>query len=105
MTKYLPEANTIKSEVLKLHTAFALEEGERGKTDITEFMIDTGEAPPKKQPARRVPLTVREKVTEQIDDIESTGVIRPSNSAWASPIVLERKKDGGTTVCVDYRQL
>ena len=38
-------------------------------------------------------------------DMKEKDVIKPSASPWASPIVLVRKKDGSTRLCVDYRKL
>ena len=105
--KHLPidQSEAIISAVSDLHAAFALEEGERGETDLTQFQIETGDATPKRQPARRIPFAVREEVNRQLDRMASSGVIQPSNSPWASPIVLVRKRDGSMRFCVDYRQL
>ena len=35
----------------------------------------------------------------------NSGVIRPSISPYASPIILVKRKDGGWRFCVDYRTL
>lgn len=41
------------------HEAFCLEPNERGETDILTMEIDTGDARPKKQPARRMPYDLK----------------------------------------------
>ena len=72
------------------HEAFALEEDERGGTDRVQLHIDTGNAPPKKRNPHHLPFLVQKDVSEHL---------RPSNSPWASPIVLVRKKDGTVDYC------
>ena len=41
----------------------------------------------------------------QVQQILSSGVICPSNSPWALPVVMVKKKDGSLRFCVDFRQL
>ena len=64
--------------------------------------IDTG---PVRQQARRLPVHQKQEVCELLDDMLSRGVIEPSHSPWASPIVLVRKKDGSIRFCVDFRKV
>ena len=41
----------------------------------------------------------------ELEQMESMGIIRPSTSEWASPIVIVPKKDGTIRLCVDYQKL
>ena len=41
----------------------------------------------------------------QVQQMLASDVIRPSNSPWASPVVMVNKKDGSLRFCVDFRQL
>lgn len=87
------------------HKAFSLEEGERGETNLVEMVIDTGESRPLKQSPRRMPFSVRQEVARQLREMQRDGVIEPSNSSWASPVVLVCKCDRSHRFCVDYRAL
>ena len=44
-------------------------------------------------------------VKDHINKMYHHDVIRPSNSSWASPILLVQKKNGKTRFCVDYCKL
>ena len=84
---------------------FALDDTELGCTSLVQHEIDTGEHSPMKQHFRRVPFVHREKISQMVDDMLEKGIIQPSSSPWASPIVLVPKKDGQLRFCVDYRRL
>ena len=101
----LEEKPMLQELLEECHEAFSLEEGERGETDLVQLQIDTGDAQPKRQPVRRIPFAVRQEVAKHLREMQEAGVIQPSNSPWASPIVLVKKKDGSLRFCIDYRQL
>ena len=76
-----------------------------GRTGIVQHRIDTGDHPPIKQAPRRIPMHQQGTVRQHMDDMLQHGVVQPSTSLWAAPIVLVKKKDGSTHFCVDYRKL
>ena len=105
-TKLSPEQlEELKEMIKKNSDVFAVDPSELGSTDLVTHHIDTGEHQPVRQLPRRMPYSLRSKATQLVQEMLEQGVITPSASPWASPIVLVRKKDGNIRFCVDYRRL
>ena len=83
---------------------FSRGEDDLGNTPLLEHAIET-HGPPLRQPYRRQNPAVRREEMAQVQQMLSSNVLRPSNSPWASPVVMVRKKDGSLRFCVDFRQL
>jgi len=47
----------------------------------------------------------REVLKQRLKELIEAGHIRASSSAWGSPVLFVRKKDGSLRMCIDYRQL
>lgn len=54
---------------------------------------------------RRLSYTDKTEVRKMVQSLLDEGVIRPSESPYASPIVLVKKKNGTIRMCIDYRAL
>ena len=78
--------------------------------------------PPERQPVREViplepgarPVAQRmfryspaekEEMEKTVADLLARGLIQPSTSPWAAPVVFALKKDGSRRMCYDYRAL
>ena len=83
---------------------FSQGEDDLGSTPLLEHTIETHE-PPLRQPYRRQNPAVRREEMAQVQQMVVSDIIHPSNSPWASPVVMVRKKDGSLRFCVDFRQL
>jgi hypothetical protein len=85
-------------------TIFETEIGPGAKTCGVKHVIETNGRPFKTRAYRTSPkddIILR----KEIDNLLETGIIRPSNSPYASGVVMVPKKDGTTRVCIDYRKL
>ena len=78
---------------------------ELGCTTTVHHRIHTEDDIPVNQRYRRIPPNQFEEVKEHLQVLLERGVIRPSQSDYASPIVIVRKKSGALRLCVDYRCL
>ena len=95
----------IQSLLVEFADVFSAVPGDIGRTGIVKHNINTENASPIRQPARRLPIHRREEARKEIAGMLQRGIIEPSSSPWASPIVMVKKRDGSTRFCIDYRKL
>ncbi|KAJ7998292.1 hypothetical protein DPEC_G00221180 [Dallia pectoralis] len=75
-------------------------------TSFTHKPLLDHSVPPVVQPLWRVPLALRDGVTQELQRLQADGIIEPIDaSPWVSNLVIARKKSGGLRVCVDLRQV
>ena len=101
-----------KEEESKLNTllgeyadVFSANDFDYGCASGVEHEIPLIDDDPFRLPYRRIPPSQYQDVREHIKEMERAGVIKKSNSPYASPIVVVQKKDGSIRLCVDYRRL
>ena len=76
-----------------------------GKTTLAEHQIETGDSPAVRLLPYQLPHSFRDSVQKEVKDMLAQGIIEPSTSECASPIVPIKKEDGTLRICVDYRRL
>ena len=76
-----------------------------GRTKLIEHDIILKNSKPIAIKPYPYPLQKQAIIDEMVRDMEVQGLVEPSTSPWASPIVLAKKKDGSPRLCVDYRRL
>ena len=103
----LGETQKVEVEALLVEFAdvFGHSADDLGRTSIVSHEINTSGTRPIRQHPRRLPLRQQVEAEAEIANMLQRGVIEPSSSPWASPIVLVGKKDGTTPFCVDYQRL
>ena len=83
-----PEQTKLRDCLLSSADVFALGASELGTTRLIQHGIKTGDHSPIKQPPQRVPFALRKTVDTLVEGMLSQGVVVPSASPWASPVVL-----------------
>ena len=76
-----------------------------GETDVIQHQIRLTDDTPIRCKPYPLPYAMRDELRNEVDTMLEMGVVRPSTSPYASPIVMVKKKDGSNRVCVDFRKL
>ena len=76
-----------------------------GCTDAIEHEIELLRDKPIKVKPYPLPFHSEETVKKEVDNMLKSGIVQESNSPYASPIVLVKKKDNKTRFCIDFRRL
>jgi hypothetical protein len=84
---------------------FAKTDIQLGHTETVKMTIDTGDHPPIRNRPYRAPLNKRSIIDHALVDMLEAKIIERSQSPWAFPLVVVKKKDGSNRMCVDFRSL
>lgn len=85
--------------------AFAKHDLDIGHMIGVDHAIELMEHIPFKERTRRVSPADFEDLKQHLKDLIDAGIIEESNSPYASPVVLVRKRNGELRMVVDYRKL
>lgn len=84
---------------------FALSELDFGHTTEIKHRIPLSDPSPFKQRPRPIHSSDYEAVRCHLKKLQDAGILRESESPFASPIVVVKKKNGDIRLCIDYRKL
>lgn len=104
----LPKGIKLKLRRLltKYNDIFDWDNNTIGRTDLIthKIIIDQDTQPISHRPYRLSPIESR-YLEKELDKYSKLGVISPSNSPWAAPVILVKKKNGEYRMVIDYRKL
>lgn len=92
----------IPNEVKKMIENY---EPSRGKKSNVELKLQLSDEEPVCHQPRRLACKEKEIVEDQVKEWLKDGVVKECASEYSSAVVVVKKKDGTSRVCVDYRAL
>ena len=77
----------------------------RGETDVIQHGMKLTDDTPIPCKPYLLPYAMREELRNEVYSMLKMGVVRPSTSPYASPIIMVKKKDGSNRVCKQINEL
>ena len=99
------QCSRVQTVIEKYSFLFAMNSLDLGQTDLVKHHIQLDNYTPIKDRYRRISPHQYKEVQKHLKEMLDIRAIRRSNSPWASPVVLVRKKDGSLRFCIDLRKL
>lgn len=89
----------------KYESVFAQDITELGQCGIVQHEIHLTDPIPTRQKPYRVPYHLKSEMRNQINTLLEAGIIQPSKSAFAAPVLLVKKSDNSYRLVADLRKL
>ena len=70
-----------------------------GETNVVQHRVKLTDDTPIRCKPYLLPYAMGEEIRNEVDRMVEKGVVRPSTSPYASPIIMVKKKDGSNRVC------
>lgn len=95
----------VTEKLNSISEVFATDDLTYGHTTAVKHHIRLQDDTPFKERSRPIYPCAREAIKQHLRELLDAGIIRESESPFASPIVVVRKKNGTIRLRVDYRKL
>ena len=112
---YIPDIDTeeltedqrliVRKMLLEEAESFSKTDDDVGRAEELQVDINLTDPVPVQRKYTSIPRPLYAEVKQYVEDLLNRGWIQKSRSAYSSPVVCVRKKDGTLRLCIDYRQL
>lgn len=99
------ENNDLISILVRYRDCFASETSELGCSNLVQMKIKLTSNQPIYRRPYRLSHSEQSIVNSKVTELLEAGIIKESESEFASPVILVKKKNGDSRLCVDYRAL
>ena len=112
---YIPDIDTedlteeqrliVRKMLVEEAESFSKTDYDVGRAEELQVDINLTDSVPVQRKYTAIPRPLCAEIKQYVEDLLNRGWIQKSKSAYSSPVVCVRKKDGSLRLCVEYRQL